>query len=89
MLFRCTTAFETRELGFPQQIDEGTVWYRRQDVIVPGGYECCNLIEVKDGHYTAHYVRIRLSRMECFEQVPLTETPMALPPEQTLGATRP
>lgn len=86
MLLRCTKAFETREYGFPQTIEEGTVWYRRNDWYVPGGYEVCDMILVEDGRYTTP-VRIRLSRLqECFEQIPLKDyVGLPVPPEQALG----
>lgn len=82
LLLRCTDDFETRELGFPQDVSAGTVWYRRRDVNVPGGYEDADLYEVVDGVITSHYVRVRHERLhESFSQLPLSECGVTLPPE--------
>jgi len=84
LLFECTEGFETREFGFPQQVDRGTCWYRVRDVIVPGGYECCHMLEVVDGQYTANYVRIRLERLsENFRQMPMSGSALPVPDSQS------
>lgn len=87
MLLRCTKGFETREMGYPQEIAEGTVWYKVGPVIAHGGYECERLVEVADCVYTANYVRVRTERLsECFDQVPVPQCDgLPLPPEQLMN----
>lgn len=82
LLIRCKESFETRELGFSQEVEKDTVWYRRRDVNVPGGYEDADLYEVVNGVITSNYVRVRQERLhECFSQLPLSECGLELPEE--------
>ena len=74
MVYRCTKTFETREYGYPREVDEGTVWYVKGQMVARGGYECVDILRIENGVYTADYARVRLDRLlECFEPVPLRE----------------
>lgn len=73
MLRRCTETFETREGGYPFEIEKGTVWQATKMDVADGGYEIAIIERVEGGAYV-DVQRVRLDRLGTnFEAVPRDE----------------
>lgn len=70
MVYRCTETFETREGGYPFEVEEGSRWMRVNDRVANGGYELVVLMGVDWQGPNGAMATVRHDRLyESFEPV--------------------